>query len=248
MFASLKSSDAAKNVFKFVHKIVIEDDPAADPTASPYLAAAKRPAQPFARLPVLGRAQRPSDPQAPPIARPLQRSINPIGSRLANYGPKQYAKVTTPRDKRPFHNARSLREALTAGGFPGSLAVIPSSHPHTSFICASQDTLKHAPSAYNAFRKHCSNELPPIEISPPAEISAFCKSPDDANKVIPHLSAEIDRLSQEGCTWRPKTYFLEVMQASLHATCSRFPTAMQPENPSPQPIHRPDTVNPTPDQ
>eukprot|EP00177_Eucheuma_denticulatum_P005366 GFKZ01009759.1.p1 GENE.GFKZ01009759.1~~GFKZ01009759.1.p1 ORF type:complete len:108 (-),score=3.59 GFKZ01009759.1:47-370(-) len=38
------------------------------------------------------------------------------------------------------------------------------------------------------------------------------------------------------------------MQASLHATCSRFPMAMRQTHPSMQPTRHRSTVNPLPDQ
>eukprot|EP00177_Eucheuma_denticulatum_P003734 GFKZ01006763.1.p2 GENE.GFKZ01006763.1~~GFKZ01006763.1.p2 ORF type:complete len:174 (-),score=19.86 GFKZ01006763.1:177-698(-) len=91
MFASLKSSKAAKNMLKFVHKIVTEDDPAAKDTSadavSPYLAAAKRPAQPVVHLPVLGHAPKTPKPQKP--RSPADRPPHPAQHQPRRLPPRQ---------------------------------------------------------------------------------------------------------------------------------------------------------------
>eukprot|EP00177_Eucheuma_denticulatum_P005567 GFKZ01010115.1.p1 GENE.GFKZ01010115.1~~GFKZ01010115.1.p1 ORF type:complete len:175 (+),score=11.55 GFKZ01010115.1:432-956(+) len=94
MLAFLKGSNAAKTVFKFVHKAVTEDGPFANATpanaandiASPYLAAAKHPAQPVAPYPFSAAPLAPTT--TPLIARPLQCNISRIGSRLLIRGLK----------------------------------------------------------------------------------------------------------------------------------------------------------------
>ena len=197
-----------------------------NPTDSiaPYLRAARKPARPLGRLPIVHRDNSVTLQKALAEGTTFTGKLRARAARVTDtlIGPEQKNLLEITSDT-TLASPTQLRQVLKLGGITTPIAVLPTEDNRRAYVCASDSTLDKIGDSYANFTKlsRASRRQPPIlKFRKIGGVEDLTSSTTHAQETVRTLRREIHRLENDDCAWSPRLHFarrLREIETTVHA-------------------------------